>query len=144
MKLPSTKELINGAASALRSSKALVSVGEHTWAFVSAYCSMLHSARALLANASLLETRDADHVVLTRLAENYKRVSNGAPDMREEILWLAQVPIRDKRNDIVHSGMNHMPRSLTRETITMAEGFLTKVRAALKSVPPPMAEPSQK
>jgi uncharacterized protein (UPF0332 family) len=136
MKLPSTKDLIAGAESSLRAAKTLVAAGEYTWAFVPAYCSMFHSARALLANAYLLEPREADHSVLLRVAENYKRVANGAPDMKGELLWLAEVSMRDRRNDIVHSGLNHLHRELTKDTVARAQTFLAKVKIALKSVPP--------
>lgn len=132
VRTPSTKGLLDGAEEALSAAKALKSVGKGTWAFVPAYCSMFQVARALISNVGMFVPRDTDHFVLMKIAQNYKEVANGAPEMKEEVMWLAQPSMREQRNDIVHSGLNHIKRETINEAIERAESFLAKAKALIK------------
>ena len=136
-KAPTTNDFIEGAEAALGAAKVLRTAGNGTWAFVSAYCSMFHTARALVSNAGLFISRDTDYLVLMRFAANYNRVTNFTPGLKEEVMWLAQLSMKDQRNDIVHSGLNHVRMKTVNEVITHAEDFLAKARAAIRQSRPP-------
>ncbi|HIH49887.1 MAG: HEPN domain-containing protein [Candidatus Micrarchaeaceae archaeon] len=133
IRAPLTKDFIDGAEEALNTAKMLRTEGNGTWAFATAYCSMFHVARALTSNAGLFVPRDTDRFVLMKIAHNYKRVVNGTQDIRDEVMWLTRLSMRDQRNDIVHSGLNHIQRETVNEAIARAESFLNKAKAVIGS-----------
>ena len=50
-----------------------------------------------------------------------------------EVMWLTRLSMRDQRNDIVHSGLNHIQRETVNEAIARAESFLNKAKAVIGS-----------
>ncbi len=68
-----------------------------------------------------------------KVAANYDIVTKGNPNLRVDIGWLTQMSIRDKRNDVVHSGRNHIPVETVNNVISRAESFLSKVRDVVEN-----------
>ena len=132
-KVPSAKDLIDGAEVALDVARMVRVSGSYSWAFAPAYCSMFYTAKALVSNAGLLSPGYTDSMTLIKIGENFDLVAGNMPSIREELLWMSQLSIRTLRNGIIHSGLNHTPRNTVNETITNAEQLLLKARKIIEA-----------